>query len=86
MTLFGKKKAVAVQEPMDLDAIMKKYHPEWLDDMTEIGVRNGGGGMSSMAQTQSQTHEPQRSPVKGDRNKPASSLRTAPRVNPDGLP
>ena len=68
-----------------IEAITRKYHPEWLDDMMEVSVRTGGG-MSGMAQTQSQTDEPQRSPVKGDRNKPASSLRTAPRVNPDGMP
>ena len=67
-----------------IEAITRKYHPEWLDDMMEVGVRTGGG-MSGMAQTQSQTDEPQRSPVKGDRNKPASSLRTV-RVNPDGMP
>ena len=52
----------------------------------EVGVRAGGGGMSDMSQTQSQANEPHRSPVKGDRNKSASSLRTAPRVNPDGIP
>lgn len=68
-----------------IDAITRKYHPEWLEDELEVGSRKGGGGISDMTQTQSQMNEPQHSPVKGDRNKPASSLRTV-RVNPDGIP
>ena len=62
-------------------AIIEKYHPEIMEEEMEL-ERRGGAGISDMMQTQSPMHEPQRSP----RNKPASSLRTIPRIKPDGTP
>jgi type IV secretion system protein VirD4 len=46
-------------------AILWKYHPEQFADPTAEGKK--GGGISGMVQTESQMHEPQRSPKGGRR-------------------
>ena len=46
-------------------AILWKYHPEQFADPTAEDKK--GGGVSAMVQTESQMHEPQRSPKGGRR-------------------
>ena len=65
----GNRKVKYADKEELLMAIKRKYHPEQLEDEAEREPMRGGGGM---VQTQSQTHEPQKSPVKTVRTPPQS--------------
>lgn len=62
-----------------IDGIVKKYHPEWLEKKTAKAPAGDG-----MAQTESQSNEPQRTPPRksGKTKTGGSSLRTAPERKP----
>ena len=70
VTENGNREVKYAEKEELIKAIKKKYHPELLEDEAERESMKGGGGM---IQTQSQTHEPQLSPVKSE------SVRTTPR-------
>ena len=65
----GNRKVKYADKEELLTAIKRKYHLEQLEDEAEREPMRGGGGM---VQTQSQTHEPQKSPVKTVRTTPQS--------------
>lgn len=66
-----------------IDGIVKKYHPEWLEK--KAAKTPAGDGM---AQTESQSNEPQRTPPRksGKTKTGGSSLRTAPERKPVETP
>ena len=70
VTENGNREVKYAEKEELIKEIKKKYHPELLEDEAEREPMKGGGGM---IQTQSQTHEPQLSPVKTE------SVRTTPR-------
>lgn len=70
----GNRKVKYADREQLITAIKKKYHPELLEDELDREPMRGGGGM---VQTESQTHEPQKSPVKAERTRNAP-VRTTP--------
>ncbi len=62
-----------------IDGIVKKYHPDWMAERTSGGTAGGG-----TVQTESPSHEPQRTPPKKSAKSKSggSSLRTVAEVKP----